>query len=102
MRGSWVGREGKGYQGWLTYWLSPQQRIQLTYRNAKAAKDFVPGGTTQNLIGANAILRVKRDVELNALVQYERWTVPALAPGRKSDFTTSVQMTWYPHFRAGH
>jgi hypothetical protein len=100
--GNWVGREGKGYQGWLTYWLSPQQRIQLSYRNAKAAKDFVPGGTTQNMVVANAVLRVKRDVELNALVQYERWTVPVLANGQKSDFTTSVQMTWYPHYRAGH
>jgi hypothetical protein len=102
MFGNWIGREGKGGQAWLTYWLSPQERIQLMYRNAKSAKDFVPGGTTQNLIAANAILRVKKDVELNALAQYERWTVPVLAPGNKSDFTAQVQMTWYPHLRVGH
>ncbi len=100
--GNWIGREGKGGQAWLTYWLSPQERIQVSYRNAKAAKDFVPGGTTQNLFAANAILRIKKNVELNALAQYEQWTVPVLAPGRKSDFTTSVQMTWYPHLRVGH
>jgi hypothetical protein len=100
--GNWIGREGKGGQAWLTYWLSPQERIQLSYRNAKSAKDFVPGGTTQNLIAANAILRVKKDVELNALAQYEHWTVPVLSPNRKSDVTASVQMTWYPHLRAGH
>ncbi len=102
MFGNWIGREGKGYQGWLTYWLSPQERIQLSYRNAKSAKDFVPQGTTQNLIAANAIVRIKKDVELNALAQYERWNIPVLAPGRKSDFTTSVQLTWYPHVRVGH
>jgi hypothetical protein len=102
MFGNWIGREGKGYQGWITYWLSPQERIQLSYRNAKSAKDFVPGGTTQNLIAANAILRLKPDWELNAFAQYERWTVPVLAPGQKSDFTASVQMTWYPHIRVGH
>lgn len=102
MFGNWIGREGKGYQGWLTYWLSPQERIQLSYRNAKSAKDFVPGGTTQNIVAANAILRVKKDVEINAFAQYERWTVPVLAPGHKSDFTTSIQMTWYPHLRVGH
>jgi hypothetical protein len=102
MFGNWIGREGKGYQGWLTYWLSPQESIQLSYRNAKSAKDFVPGGTTQNLVAANAIVRVKKDLELNALAQYERWSVPVLAPGRQSDFTTSVQMTWYPHLRVGH
>jgi Capsule assembly protein Wzi len=101
MLGSWVGREGKGYQGWLTYWLSPQERIQLSYRNAKAAKDYVPGGTTQNLVAANAVLRVKPNLELNALAQYERWSVPVLAPGRQSDFTTSLQLTWYPHLRFG-
>ena len=101
MFGNWIGREGKGGQAWLTYWLSPQERILLSYRNAKSAKDFVPGGTTQNLIAANAILRVKKDVELNALAQYEHWTVPVLAPGQKSDFTAQVQMTWYPHLRAG-
>jgi hypothetical protein len=28
--------------------------------------------------------------------------VPVLAPARQSDFTTSVQMTWYPHLRVGH
>jgi hypothetical protein len=100
--GNWIGREGKGGQAWLTWWLSPQQRIQLSYRNAKSAKDFVPGGTTQNLITANAVLRLKQDLELNAFAQYERWTVPVLAPGQKSDFTASAQMTWYPHLRIGH
>jgi hypothetical protein len=102
MFGNWIGREGKGGQAWVTWWRSPQERILLTYRNAKSAKDFVPGGTTQNLIAANAILRVKKDVELNALAQYEHWTVPVLASGSKSDFTASVQMTWYPHLRIGH
>ncbi len=100
--GSWIGREGKGGQAWLTYWLSPQQRIQVSYRNAKSAKDYVPGGTTQSLFAANAILRVKQDVELNALALYERWTVPVIAQGQKSDFTAQVQMTWYPHLHVGH
>lgn len=100
--GNWIGREGKGGQAWLTWWLSPQERLQLSYRNAKSAKDFVPGGTTQNLIAANAILRVNKDLELNGLAQYEHWTVPVLAPNHKSDFAASVQMTWYPHLRAGH
>ena len=46
--GDWIGRESKGGQAWLTYHLSPSEQIQLAYRNAKAAKDFIPGGTTQN------------------------------------------------------
>ena len=35
MFGNWIGREGKGGQAWLTYWLSPQERIQLSYRNVQ-------------------------------------------------------------------
>ena len=100
--GSWIGREGKGYQAWLTYWLSPQERVQLSYRNAKSAKDYVAGGTTQNVIAANAIVRVKKDLELNALAQYERWAVPVIGQGQQSDFTAQVQMTWYPRLRIGH
>ena len=46
--GSWIGREGKGGQAWLTYWLSPRESIELGYRNAKVAAGFIPGGTTQN------------------------------------------------------
>jgi Capsule assembly protein Wzi len=99
--GSWIGREGKGYQAWLTYWLSPQERIQISYRNAKSAKDYVPGGTTQNVFAANAIVRVRKNLELNALAQYEQWTIPAIAQGQKNDFTTQLQMTWYPHRRIG-
>jgi hypothetical protein len=44
---------------------------------------------------------VKKDLELNACLQYERWKVPVLAPGLQTDFTTSIQMTWYPHLSIG-
>jgi hypothetical protein len=97
--GNWIGREGKGGQAWLTYWLNPQEKLQLGYRNAKADKDYVPGGTTQNLVSANAVLRLTPQVELNAFAQYERWKIPVLAPGAHSDLTASAQLTWYPHLR---
>jgi hypothetical protein len=47
--GDAIGRESKGGQAWLTYHLSPSEDVQFSYRNAKAAKDFIPDGTTQNL-----------------------------------------------------
>ena len=50
--GSWIGREGKGYQAWSTYSISPQSSIQASFRYAKIAKDFIPGeapsGTPQS------------------------------------------------------
>ena len=94
--GSWLGREGKGGQVWLTDWLSPKEYIQLGYRNAKVSKTFIPGGTTQNDINIKAVLRLKDDLELNAFGQAEFWKVPALASGPKNDFTGSFQLTYFP------
>ena len=44
--GDWIGREDKGGQGWITYHLSGNEWLQVGVRNQKAAKDFIPGGTT--------------------------------------------------------
>jgi hypothetical protein len=96
MLGSWMGREGKGGQAWLTDWLSPKEYIQLGYRNAKVSKTFIPQGTTQNDFDIKAVLRVKDNLELNAFGQAEFWRVPVLASGRQHDFTGSIQLTYFP------
>jgi membrane-associated phospholipid phosphatase len=94
--GSWIGREGKGIQAWSTYWLSPTSTIQFAYRNAKTAKDFIPGGETSNSYSGSARFRIRPEIELNTVVQYERWNVPVLAPELKRNWTTSVQLTFWP------
>ncbi len=99
--GDWVGRQGKGGQGWLTYHLSPRETVQLQYRRAKAASAFIPGGATQNDFGLLAVKRVLRDVEIRGRVQYERWKVPLYQPGAQSDTTAALQITWFP-FEPGH
>lgn len=97
--GDWIGRESKGGQAWLTYHLSPNEMFQVSYRNAKAAKDFIPGGTTQNLFTIKAVKRLKPQLELNAWLQYERWKAPVYKTGGQSDVTTNVQLTWYPDIK---
>jgi hypothetical protein len=94
--GSWMGREGKGGQAWVTDWLSPKEYIQVGYRNAKVSKSFIPGGTTQNDVTIKAVIRLKDDLELNAFGQMEFWKVPALASGQQHDFTGSFQITYFP------
>jgi len=104
--GDWIGREATGGQAWLTYHLSPTDFVQLNYRNAKAGKDFIPattlptplpGGTTQNMFSVDVDKHLGKDLELNAWVQFERYTVPLLKPGQQSDTAAEVQFTWYPH-----
>jgi capsule assembly protein Wzi len=97
--GDWIGREAKGGQSWLTYHLSGNEWLEFQYRNAKAAKDFVPMGTTQNDFTVNAVKRLGKDVEVNAWVQYERWKAPFLLNGDTSaqnDTSIAVQFTLYP------
>ncbi len=97
--GSWIGREGKGGQVWLTYWLSPKESIQFGYRNAKVAAGFLPGGTTQNDFSLQVVKRLKNDLELTGFAQYEAWKAPLLAPGRVDNFSASVQFAYFPKLR---
>jgi len=94
--GDWMGREGKGGQAWLTYHLSGNEFVQLQYRRNKDAKDFFPQGSTQNQIIASALLRLRKDLELNGSVQYEAWKAPWWMAGQHSDLTTRLQVTWSP------
>lgn len=93
--GDWVGRQGKGGQAWLTYHLSPQEEVQFQYRNAKASRAFIPGGTTQNDFAVNVVKRVFKDYEVRGWVQFEHWKAPIYESGLQSDTTAALQVTWF-------
>ena len=84
-----------GGQAWLTYHLSPDQQIQLQYRQAKAADDFLPGGTTQNDLSADVVLRPMRNLEIKANVQGELWKAPLLAQGQQHNVVGTIQLTYF-------
>jgi hypothetical protein len=94
--GDWIGRESKGGQAWLTYHLSPSEWIQLSYRNAKAAKDFIPGGTTQNDFEVSARKRIGKQLEVQGSIQYEGWKAPIYKPNKQNDVSATAQITWHP------
>jgi hypothetical protein len=95
--GDWIGREDKGGQGWISYHLSGTEWLQVGLRNQKAAKDFIPGGTTLNDISFQAVKRIGKDFEVNANFSYEQWKAPIyLPPGQQTVTTTSIQLTWFP------
>jgi hypothetical protein len=108
--GDWIGREDKGGQGWLTYHLSGDEWFQLGLRNQKAAKDFIPGGTTYipgtttyptggttlNDISFQVVKRIGKDFEVNGNFAYERWKAPIYLSGQQTVTTTTIQLTWFP------
>jgi len=98
--GSWVGRQGVGFQLRSTYWLSPRSSVQLNYRHAKVNGDFIRGGGTLNDIGTSAHLVLRPDLILSSYVQYERWSFPVLSTNRRSNVTASFQLTFWPQPRS--
>ena len=114
-----IGRDAKGGQAWLTYNISPQEHLQLAYRNVKGDKNFlpiavpnftlgqtppdprvnafVPGGTTQNEGTLDLVKRITPDLGIHLAVQVERWKAPVYEAGRHSDAAIWAEVIWYPH-----
>ena len=97
--GDWIGREGKGGQAWLTYHLSGNEWVQFSYLNKKSAKDFIPGGTTQNQFRVEVLKRITPDIELNAWYQRETWKAPIYLPGAQNNNVFTMQVTFFPKLR---
>jgi membrane-associated phospholipid phosphatase len=95
---SWIGRAGRGGQGWLTYSFSPKNQLQIGYRLQDVANDFIGGGRLVDY-SASGKFTPFPELTLSGLVQYEQWRFPDLAPGRQSDVTASLQLTYYPKWR---
>ncbi len=109
LMGDTIGREAKGGNAWLTYHLSGNEWVQISYLNKKNEKDFIvglfnpvtntfgPGGTTQNQFKVDVMKRFAHDtVELHAWVQYERWKAPSYLTGLQNDTATAFQLTFFP------
>jgi hypothetical protein len=94
--GSWIGRDGKGYQAWSTAHFGPKNDLQFAYRHAEIATDFIPRGESFN----DGSIRLNRwfgkQMSVSAFLQYERWDAPVLAPTPQSNWTSSVQLTFWP------
>jgi len=94
--GSWIGREGVGYQAWSTYRFSPKNTLQFRYRRSQVDGDFVPGGVSQNDGSVQLDWWLRRDLSLSTSVQYERWSAPILAPTTQTNWTSTVQVAFWP------
>ena len=101
--GDWIGREDKGGQGWITYHLSGNEWIQVGVRNQKAAKDFIPGGTTLNDVNFQVVKRIGKNFEVDGNFALEHWKAPIYPTGtptypasQQTVTTTTIRLTWFP------
>lgn len=97
--GSWVGRQGQGARAWTTYWFTPKDSLQFSFRHQKVSQQFVPFGGTLTDGGINANYWLRSMFSVSGLVQYEKWDFPVISPTRETNVSASVQFTFWPKFR---
>ncbi|MBV9181551.1 MAG: phosphatase PAP2 family protein [Acidobacteria bacterium] len=95
--GSWIGRAGRGGQGWLTYSFSARSNLQFGYRLQEVSKDFIAGGRLADYF-CKTNLKLGANVDAAGAIQYEQWRFPVLASNQQSNLSASFQLTFYPHF----
>ena len=100
LMGNWVGRAGRGGQGWLTYWLSPRNTFQVGYRLQEISKDFIGGGRLADW-SAKGDFALNSQIGLSAAVQYEQWRLPIIDPEKQSDVSASFQIKFFPKLQWG-
>ncbi|HEX3742022.1 MAG TPA: capsule assembly Wzi family protein [Terriglobales bacterium] len=94
--GSWIGRQGQGAEAWTDYWLSARSKVQLNFRHQKVSSQFIPLGGSLTDIGASVDLWVHSNLDLEAMVQYERWLLPAIEPNASRNVTAALQLSLQP------
>jgi hypothetical protein len=98
--GSPVGRAGRGGEGWLTYWLSARNRLQLGYRLQMVSPAFIGAGRLADY-SVRSEFMLGPSVSISGFLQYEQWKFPVLSTSGQSDVTASLQCTFYPRWRMG-
>jgi hypothetical protein len=97
---SWIGRAGRGMQGWLTYSFAPRTQLQLGYRLQEVSPRFIEGGRLVDY-SASGNFTLSDQMTFSGSLQYEQWWFPVLSANRQSDVTASLQLTYYPKWRIG-
>jgi Capsule assembly protein Wzi len=95
---SWIGRAGRGGEGWLTYWFSPRSTLQFGYRYEKVDRDFLEGGHLDDFSVRPQVMLTK-DLNLSGTVQFEHWYFPLLSVSGQSNVMAQAQLTLFPHLR---
>lgn len=96
--GNWIGRRGRGEQGWATYSFSPRNTLQFGYRHNNVDPAFLKGGMYQDF-SLSSSLQLRKDISLATFVQYETWRFALLSPTQQSNVTGSIQLTFWPEWK---
>jgi hypothetical protein len=95
--GNTVGRDGRAIQCWLTYWISPENTVRLTYKHSSVSPDFIPGGGAWQDYGIDNEIRLRAGFYVKSRVQYERISrFPILFLHAERNVAAIVEMGYSP------
>jgi hypothetical protein len=94
--GNSIGRDGRRYEGWTTYWFNGRDNLQLGYRQTQRTGQLLPGGGTQSDALLRSTWALGHHFSADLFAQYERYLEPIVAPGAQRDLTGQIQLTWHP------
>jgi membrane-associated phospholipid phosphatase len=95
--GNSVGRDGRAFQVWLTYWLSPRNSLQLFYKKSSVAAEFMPGGGAWQDYSIRNEMHLRSGFYVKTQLQYERISsYPVLFNGPQRNFTVVAEIGFAP------
>jgi hypothetical protein len=97
LMGNTVGRNGQTIQGWLTYWASPRNTVQLMYKNNFVDPAFIPGGGAWQDYSLRNEFHRRSGTYLKSQLQYEHIShYPLLFSGRQQNVTAIIELGFMP------
>lgn len=96
--GSWIGRRGRGEEGWVTYSFTPRNTLQFSYRHNNVDPAFLQGGNYQDF-SVSSSFQLRSQISLATFVQYETWHFALLSPVGQSNVTGSIELTFWPKWK---
>jgi hypothetical protein len=97
--GNSVGREGRVFEAWLSYWFSPRNSLQLFYKKSSVASEFIPGGgawqdyAVRNEIHLRSGFYAKSNIQIEHIQHF-----PLLFHASVNNVSASVEVgMWFGH-----
>jgi Capsule assembly protein Wzi len=98
--GNSVGRDGRAFQGWLTYWLSPTNSLQVIYKKSSVAGEFMPGGGAWQDYSVRSEIHLSSRFYMKTEVQYEHISrYPVLFNRPQRNITAILEVGFTPRER---
>jgi len=100
--GNSVGREGRVFEAWLSYWFSPRNSLQLFYKKSSVASEFIPGGGAWQDYAVRNEIHLRSGFYAKSNIQFEHIQhFPLLFHASVDNVSASVEVgMWFGHSAA--